>query len=154
MVPSPYLLWVNSCPTNKTTEAQWTKWYTEEHIPDLVNQHASTRACLYTESYEFPGAPTGTKNENKFLAMYQSDFAEPLKSKEYIDIRTTSEILPGKVIHEAGAFNARNYELIQDYDPNNIGEGLSIPLLVLEFTCQMTKSGTTLHPHRGNATHR
>jgi hypothetical protein len=123
MAPSPHLLWVNSRPTNQTTEAQWSKWYTEEHIPDLVSHHASTRACLYNETYSFPGAPTDVKNENKFLALYQSDFAEPLKSKEYIGIRTTSELLPTKVIHEAGEFNARNYELIQDYDPKNIGEG-------------------------------
>jgi hypothetical protein len=124
MAPSPHLLWVNSCPTNKTTEAQWKQWYTEEHIPDLVNHHASTRASLYIETHEYPGAPKEAKNEKKFLALYQSDFAEPLKSEEYTGIRTTSEILPGKMIHGAGDFNARNYDLIQDYDPNNIGEGL------------------------------
>jgi hypothetical protein len=152
MAPSPYLLWVNSRPINKTTEAQWTEWYTEEHIPDLVNHHASTRACLYTETHEFPGARTDGKNEKKFLALYQSDFAEPLKSKEYLDIRTTSEILPGKVIHGAGDFNARNYELIQDYDPNNIGEGLFSPFCFRIYMLK-ARSCTTLHLHGGNGTH-
>jgi hypothetical protein len=128
MAPSPYPLWVNSRPINQTTETQWKEWYTQEHIPDLVSHHASTRACLYTETFDFPGARADAKNEKKFLALYQSDFAVPLKSKEYIDIRTTSELLPSKVIHEAGEFNARNYELIQDFNPKKIGEGSKLCL--------------------------
>jgi hypothetical protein len=57
--------------------------------------------------------------------MYQSDFKEPLKSKEYLGIRTTSEILPGKIIHGAGEFDARNYKLVDEYDPHNTGQGIS-----------------------------
>lgn len=123
MSPSRNLLWVNSRPVEPTTESQWTDWYIKEHLPDLVNHTVSTRACFYKETHDFPGASPDATHESKFLAMYQSDMAEPLKSKEYLGIRTTSEILPAKEIHAAGDFNARNYELIQDYDPNGLGEG-------------------------------
>lgn len=124
MTPSPNLLWVNSRPVAKTTEKQWIQWYIDEHLPDLVGHHASTRATFYKETFDWPGAPAAVEpHESKFLAMYQSDFKEPLKSKEYLGIRTTSEILPSKLIQEAGHFNARNYSLAQNYDPKNIGEG-------------------------------
>jgi hypothetical protein len=124
MAPSPNLLWVNSRPVGKTSDDQWLRWYVDEHLPDLVGHHASTRATFYKETSDWPGGSASeAPHESKYLALYQSDFVEPLKSKEYLGIRTTSEILPGNLIHGAGNFNARNYKVIQDYDPKNTGEG-------------------------------
>jgi hypothetical protein len=124
--PSPHLLWVNSRPLPPTTNTQWHDWYTIEHIPDLVNYKASTRASFYTEVYDFPGRPANLpKEERKYLALYQTEFEEPLKTKQYLDIRTTSEILPGKDIGTAGEFDARNYGLVQDYDPRGLGKGIT-----------------------------
>lgn len=126
---SPRLLWVNSRPIGQTTNALWQDWYTIEHIPDLVNAGASTRASFYKE-VAFPGSADEPKEERKFLALYQTDFAEPLKTKQYLDIRTSSEILPGKQIAGNGEFNARNYSLVQDYDPKGLAKGtLSVFLI-------------------------
>jgi len=133
MPPSPYLLWVNSRPITVTDE-KWVEWYTDEHVPDLVGHGASTRATFYRETFDFPGSSREHhdrqwlsmdqgKQHRLYLAMYQTNFEEPLKSDEYLGIRTTSEIFPGKQIMGAGEFNARNYKLIQDYDPDSIGEG-------------------------------
>lgn len=94
-------------------------------MPDLVGHGASTRATFYRETFDLPGSSKEQGKEHRlYLALYQTNFEEPLKSKEYLGIRTTSEILPGKQIMGAGEFNARNYELIQDYDPDSIGEGI------------------------------
>lgn len=153
MPPSPYLLWVNSKPT-KATEEQWIKWYIEEHVPDLVEHGASTRATFYRETYDFPRAAK-EKHERQFLAMYQTKFEEPLKSKEYLEIRRTSEILPGKQITGAGEFNARNYALIQDYDPDNVGEGtLSIESVFVHVQLTTSSSSTAIYRHGGNGSER
>lgn len=64
------------------------------------------------------------KSPRKFLAVYQSDHEEPLKFPGYVnDVRHTSDLFPKEVNRETGEFNARNYKMVQDYDPNKIGEG-------------------------------
>ena len=96
MSRSPYLLWVNSRPT-QVNDDLWIKWYIEEHVPDLVNHHASTRASFYRElSPEQAGEFNlgGDPNPRKYLAVYQTDFEECLKHKEYTEIRKTSEMWP------------------------------------------------------------
>lgn len=124
MARSPYLLWVNSRPT-QVDDDLWIKWYIEEHVPDLVGHHASTRASFYQElspdqagEFKLGGDP----HPRKYLAVYQTDFEEPLKHNEYMEIRKTSEMWPKNKENGAnGEFNARNYKLIQDYDPEKIG---------------------------------
>lgn len=121
---SPYLLHVNSKPT-KVSDDLWTKWYTEEHLPDLVSSKTSTRATFYRE---LPPILGGEPNPRNFLALYQTDFEESLKTENYTNLRTTSELFPKeggtKHIGENGDFDARNYELIQVYDPSGIGNGM------------------------------
>lgn len=89
-----------------------------------MNSKTSVRAAFYRESFDFALAPK-EKHERKYLAMYQTDFEEPLKSNEYLnDVRHTSEKWPAdKATSDVGDFNARNYKLIQDYDPDSKGEG-------------------------------
>ncbi|KAJ9654157.1 hypothetical protein H2198_006776 [Neophaeococcomyces mojaviensis] len=123
MAPSPYLLSVTSRPT-VVSDSLWQQWYTEEHLPDLVNSRTSTRATFYTEvTHQLNNAASYPR---KFLALYQTDFAEPLKTENYTTLRTTSELFGkegGKEgIQDNGDFNARNYELIQEFDPTKIGE--------------------------------
>lgn len=125
MAPSPYLLWVNSRAT-AVDDDLWQKWYIEEHVPDLVNHKASTRASFYKEiKGGVAGTPAAAAHPRNFLALYQTNFEEPLKSDEYLGIRRTTEILPNKEFGENGEFNARNYKLIQDYDPENVGESMA-----------------------------
>lgn len=124
---SPYLLYVNSKPT-KVSDELWTKWYTEEHLPDLVSSKTSTRATFYKE---LPPILGGDPNPRNFLALYQTDFEESLKTENYTNLRTTSELFAQegstKNIGDNGDFDARNYELIQVYDPNGVGNGMRTP---------------------------
>ena len=112
MAPSPYLLWVNSRPT-AVDDDLWTKWYTVEHVPDLVSHGASTRAGIYKECTIL--AAGEEPHPRKFLAVYQTEFEESLKSKEYLGIRKTSELFPHPQRNrDNGEFDDRNYKLIQE----------------------------------------
>jgi hypothetical protein len=93
-------------------------------VPDLVNSKTTVRAAMYQESFDFKAAAK-EHHPRKYLVIYQTDFEECLKSKEYINnVRTSSEIWPDKKGNaDVGDFNARNYKLIQDYDPDGRGEG-------------------------------
>ncbi|KAF2169027.1 hypothetical protein M409DRAFT_21038 [Zasmidium cellare ATCC 36951] len=128
---SPYLLHVNSKPT-KVSDDLWTQWYTEEHLPDLVSSKTSTRATFYKELPSLFGGES--KNPRNFLALYQTDFQECLKTENYTNLRTTSELFPKegntKSIGENGDFNARNYELIQVYDSKGVGNDTPPPQIL------------------------
>ena len=80
MAPSQYLLHVNSGPT-AVSNGLWKEWYIEEHLPDLLNAKSCNRATFYEEI----GSPLDAhpSHPRKFLALYQSDFEELLKSDEY-----------------------------------------------------------------------
>jgi hypothetical protein len=85
-----------------------------------VQAHLSTRAAFYKEvpPSSYPATPPSSHG-NPFLALYQTDFEESLKSKEYLGIRTTSGTFKDAgvedgVIHKVGVFDARIYRLVQD----------------------------------------
>ncbi len=88
-----------------------------------MNSKTSTRAAFYRETHDFALA-TKVPHPRKFLALYQTDFEEPLKSKNYLDgVRHSSGMWPqSKQTSEVGDFDARNYKLIQEYDPNKTGD--------------------------------
>ena len=124
MSPSPYLLHVNSSPT-AVSNALWKEWYTTEHVPDLVNSKSAIRGAFY-EEIGFVMNPK-PNNPRKFLALYQTDFEELLKSEEFKTLRTTSELFSKESarsngIADNGNFDTKYYNLLQNYDPNNIGE--------------------------------
>lgn len=122
-MPSKYLLTVNSRPT-ACDEATWEKWYTEDHIPDLIAQGASTRAAFYREIHHARPSTTTEKLPRKYLALYQTDLGDVLNSEEIKLTRTSSDLFPGesKVIGENGEFDARNYELVHVFDPKKVGD--------------------------------
>jgi hypothetical protein len=130
MPTSPYLLLVNSRPTS-VPDTLWTEWYTTEHLPDLVNSKASTRATFYQEvSAQTTTTNTADSNPRHFLALYQTDHEEPLKSDGYVqEVRKHSDLFEaasGKPRNQDnGEFDARNYKLIQDFDPKGLGDGMS-----------------------------
>lgn len=78
---------------------------------------------MYRESFDFALA-SKEKPEHKFLVLYQTELEEPLKSSNYLDgVRHSSEKWPEKKeTAEIGDFHARNYKLVQDYDPDGKGE--------------------------------
>ncbi|KAL9069844.1 MAG: hypothetical protein Q9157_006032 [Trypethelium eluteriae] len=125
-MPSPYLFFVQSNPTFVDDDL-WTKWYTVEHLPDLVNSKLYDRAALYKE-VEVPldlvaGVPPYPR---KFLAVYQTAQEEASGTQAHQELRTTSEMFAEqggpKEIERNGDIDARNYKLIQDYDPDIVGD--------------------------------
>ena len=133
-MPSKYLFAVNSKPTGCDDDT-WEKWYSEEHIPDLVSHKASTRAAIYRETYDVPSLNTASSEKpypRKYMVIYQTDHEQVLNTKEYKGIRKTSELFKGKrdsavgdrsdVIMDNGEFDARNYELVDVFDPRSVGE--------------------------------
>jgi hypothetical protein len=138
---SPYLIRVISKPT-KVDHDLWNKWYTEVHIPDLINSGTATRAAFYhafdgyTLSTKTPQQVAPTKlggqflnhtdfeppGEKRYLAMYQSDHAEPLATENAKQIRTEHDMLPGKAFRPCAEWDTRIYKLIESYDPRGLGE--------------------------------
>ena len=138
MPPSPYLLHVNSRPT-AVDDNLWTKWYTSEHIPDIIESNACARATFYKE---IPAATTldntADANPRPFLALYQTKYADLLNTDAHQmpNVRQGSELFEkasGQASSFAnGEFDGRNYKLIQDFDPNGLGDGES-SLLTFPF---------------------
>ncbi|KAF2681310.1 hypothetical protein K458DRAFT_310096 [Lentithecium fluviatile CBS 122367] len=135
MPPAPYLLHVNSRPT-LVSAPTWKKFYLEEHLPELINTGTSKTAALY-EEIDLPG-DRDTGSQRRWLAIYQTDFAEPLKSENAKNLTWTSEILSegGKhtdVSIEHFDVDTRNYELIQTYNPKGVGEAPAPEILTAEM---------------------
>ena len=127
MATSPYLLSVNSKPTAVSNDL-WIEWYKVEHLPDLVNSRTSVRAAFYQEiPHAFNPDP---QDPRPYLALYQTDFEEPLKTDNYLEnVRHGSEMFKkegatSEKNRDNGDFDARNYSLIQNYDPNGVGESM------------------------------
>jgi len=95
-------------------------------VPDLVNSKTAVRAAMYRETKNFPLASKET-HPRRYLVLYQTDMEECLKSEEYRnDVRHSSDMWPAsKETAAIGDFDARNYKLIQDYDPDSKGESES-----------------------------
>ena len=110
MAPSTYLLHVNSRPKS-VSNSLWVEWYVDEHLPDLVNAKSCDRATFYEEI----GSPLNPDPDHprKYLALYQTEFEELLKSDEYKGIRKTSELFAkegakSNLIQDHGDFDARS----------------------------------------------
>jgi hypothetical protein len=155
---SPYLLRVISKPTKVDSET-WTKWYLDEHVPDLINSGTAIRAGFYHAFNDFdlstktPAQPKPTMlgdqqlkhtdleapSERKFLAMYQTDFEDPFATENMKKVRLQSDMLPGRDVMPSAEFDVRVYKLIENYDPQGLGEGSlsSIFLNSAVLKCQL-----------------
>ncbi|KAK4941666.1 hypothetical protein LTR10_018405 [Elasticomyces elasticus] len=135
-MPTKYLLSVNSRPQPGVgvDDDLWIKWYKEEHLDDLVNSKTATKAVFYKESHDF-AFKAKEPHPRGFLALYQTDREEPLKSKEFQhDVRQNSEMWPQqKPTSEIGDFDGRNYTLIQEFDPKKVGDSAPPYLLTVEM---------------------
>jgi hypothetical protein len=89
-----------------------------------VNTNTATRAAMYRENFDFALAAK-EPHPRRYLVLYQTDFAECLKTEQYVeDVRHASGLFPSdKPTVEIGDFDARNYSLVQEYDPQSKGEG-------------------------------
>ena len=149
---TPYLLRVISKPL-KVTDMEWIRWYLKEHIPDLINSGIAKSGALYTSFEDFPLSTKTPPNsetttlggqklahtdveipsEKRFLAMYQIEFPRPTLTEEYTKIRTECDITAGE-LGEVADFDVRVYKLIEDFDPNNFGEGIILSKLILLYS--------------------
>lgn len=95
----------------------------DHQLPDLVNSGTTKRAAFYRETFDFSLA-SKERPARSYLALYQTDFEEPLTTSEYANkVRHGSDLFPKKKeTSENGDFDARNYKLIVDYDPKSTGE--------------------------------
>ena len=145
MAPSKYLIRALSKPT-KVDEALWEQWYTKEHTPEAVSGGIGDRGALFRAHNEFslqtktPLESSETKlhdaqlshfNENPgdktFCAVYQTKFEDYTKSEELKNVSPTSEMLGGKEFFPLADWDVRVYELIQDYNPDNLPDGRFTP---------------------------
>ena len=149
-------MWVNSKPATVNNK-QFVKWYTQEHIPDIIENGVAIKATLYRETFDFPGSSREyherswlsmdqkTKNSRPYLAVYQTKVPEALKTPEFLKLRRTSDIIPFEEILDSGEFDGRYYNLIQDYDPDNVGDGMYTINLYVSLILSVLFSATEVH---------
>ncbi|KAI1615920.1 hypothetical protein EDD36DRAFT_460822 [Exophiala viscosa] len=108
-----FLLWVNSQPKPEsgTDDELWKKWYSNVHLPELVQSGTTVRALFYQETHDFAGAAE-EKSPREYLAIYPTKFEEALNSQEFgTGVNKESAMFPRqKEAHHNGDFDARNYK--------------------------------------------
>ena len=62
--------------------------------------------------------------DKTFCAVYQTNIEDVYGSEEFKKVRTTSDLLPEKH-RDCASWDIRIYKLIQNYDPDNLGESMS-----------------------------
>lgn len=142
MPPPPYLLRVLSKPT-QVDEKTWEKWYNEEHVPDVVNGGLSQNGALFRAYNDFSlksKTPTGIGSTDlsgvklshfneapdnmTFCAIYQTDIEKPMQSEIVNNLPKTGKLLRGKEHFPLAEWDIRTYKLLQDYDPDKLGDGM------------------------------
>ena len=128
MAPCPYMLWVNSQPLTVDDDT-WVKMYTTEHAADMVSTKTADRASFY-RAIRLPIGPLPTPESYhplNYVAVYQTDYEDCVKHPLYGGMRHHSTLLPppGRISRN-GDFHARNYKLVQNFDPDGVcGDGES-----------------------------
>ncbi|KAF9882912.1 hypothetical protein FE257_004893 [Aspergillus nanangensis] len=118
-----YLLLALSRP-HSVSSTTWKKFYTQEHIRDMVSHDVVRKGALYEQ---FPNPLGRAPPDNKsFLAMYETDFARCLHTDEFASgVKTTSELFPRNGGPEDVAdLEVRNYELVEIFNPKGVGSDL------------------------------
>lgn len=136
MQPSQYLLHVNTAPISVSHDL-WKKWYTTEHLPDLIKNGVGKTGTCYEE---LPNPITGEAptSERPFLAIYDTTFAAPITTPNFSQCRTTSQLFTEEGAPEEIGKNinadARVYELIHNYDPHSYGHKPSAAMMSVEVS--------------------
>ncbi|KAL2844099.1 hypothetical protein BJY01DRAFT_248343 [Aspergillus pseudoustus] len=115
-----FLLFALSRP-HAVSNATWKKFYTHEHINDLVSNRVVRNGAFYEQ---FPNPLGRIPPDNKtFLAMYETDFARCLHTDNFTkgEVKTTSGLFPNNGGPEDVAdLDVRNYELVEIFNPNGV----------------------------------
>lgn len=141
MAPSTYLIRALSQPV-QVDEASWEKWYISEHTPEAVSSGVGDRGALFRAHNDF-SLQTKTPLEQSstelhgtklphfderpggktFCAVYQTKFEDYTQTEEVKGVSQTSEAFGGKEFFPLAEWDVRVYELIQDYNPDNLPDG-------------------------------
>jgi len=110
------------------TQEAYRKWYIDVHIPEVIANEpfTLTGATLYTTP------PTDDSKTNWMALYYGKDFGILNPNNNNIhhkDIGLAGNTGSPRSVAEIADLDIRTYELILDYDPNNVGQG-PFPLLV------------------------
>ncbi|KAI1845264.1 hypothetical protein JX266_008574 [Neoarthrinium moseri] len=97
-------------------EATYTKWYEEDHIPEILETSGIKSARRFRDID--PNADT------PFLAIYPLEDVAFLTSDEFRQISVKSDLLPDTgLVYSLADFGVRYDNLIQVYDPTKKGKG-------------------------------
>jgi hypothetical protein len=112
------MVWVNSKITNTSaiTPSNFSKWYEEVHIPDMLKAGVKT-AFLYKN--------IDPKADRPWFALYLIPEMALLSTKEFGAIPMTSDFfdIPSKRGDEVADFDGRVYEFIQSYEKEGVKPG-------------------------------
>jgi len=111
-MPTPGLLWVNSKITRPDilSEEVFTKWYTEDHIPEVLASGGIHSAFRYISPDKSVDRP--------YLALYPLEDIDFLQTAAFKSISVESPLLPGSgKIFDVADFDVRYLEKVQTYEP-------------------------------------
>jgi hypothetical protein len=111
-IKGPGLLYVNSKIENPDilTESQFLKWYTQDHIPEIIATSGVNSAFRFKSPDE--------KAEKPYLALYPMEDIAFTQGDEFKKISVHSDLLPNRgPIYDLADFDTRYYGLVQTYAP-------------------------------------
>ncbi|KAF4625432.1 hypothetical protein G7Y89_g12735 [Cudoniella acicularis] len=111
-ISGPGILYVNSkiARTDLINEESYMKWYSEDHIPEIIETSAINSALRWKD--------VDPKANKPFLVMYPMKDIAFTQGEEFKKIRVHSDLLPNQgPIYDLADIDVRYYGLIQTYDP-------------------------------------
>lgn len=117
---SPYLVYVASKIIDPSLdEAQYSKWYQEHHIPDIIKSGSLYRAAWYRSVHK--------ESEMQWLAVYKCHDFEFMTVPEKLNAIPKSHALlgEGNMVWDVASFDMRHYELQSAHEASKLGQGES-----------------------------
>jgi hypothetical protein len=118
-IKGPGILYVNSkiARTDLLNEQSYMKWYSEDHIPEILQTSGVNSALRWKD--------VDAKADKPFLVMYPMQDIAFTQGEEFKKIRVHSDLLPnGGPIYDLAEIDVRYYGLVQVYDARGTKEGM------------------------------
>jgi hypothetical protein len=118
-IKGPGILYLNSkiARPDLLNEKSYMKWYSEDHIPEILQTSGVNSALRWKDVDE--------KADKPFLVMYPMQDIAFTQGEEFKEIRVHSDLLPnGGPIYDLADIDVRYYGLVQVYDPRGTKEGM------------------------------
>jgi hypothetical protein len=117
----PGLLYVNSkIDSAKISPEVFTKWYEDEHIPDILRSSGMNSAYRY-----YTNPKEKAPNSRPYLALYPLEDVFFLQTEEFNSIPVHSDLVPssGRCIFDVADFDVRYYTNLGKVDSQSEGSG-------------------------------